>query len=295
MYVIIGATGNTGRQIAEKLLAEGAQVRCIGRSAERLRPLQEAGAEIAVGSVGDEKFLSKAFSGAKAVYAIIPPDLQAENLRSYQNKIGEAIASAISAAGVKYVVNLSSLGGDLPDGTGPVAGLHDQEERLNRLEGVNVLHLRPTFFFENLMALIPMVKSTGVVGNSVKGDLPVPMIATRDIASEAAQRLLKLDFKGHTAKEMLGERHLTFKEVAQVLGKAAGIEDLKYVEVPYDDARSAMVKLGMSDDVARSYVELQQCVNDGVAISVAVRTIDNTTETPIEEFAGAWAAAFKSS
>jgi uncharacterized protein YbjT (DUF2867 family) len=295
MYAITGATGHTGRRIAEALLAEGKQVRCIGRSAERLGPLEKAGAEIAVGSVDDAAFLSKAFNGAEAVYAMIPPDPRAENFRGYQNRIGEAIAKAVSAAGVKYVVNLSSLGADLPDKTGPVVGLHDQEERLNKLDGVNVLHLRPTFFFENLMALIPMVKNMGVAGSSVKADLPVPMIATRDVAKEAAQRLLKLDFKGHTAKEMLGQRHVSFKEVAEILGKAAGIDHLKYVVVPYEDTVKAMVQIGISQDVARASVELQRSVNDRTAMTNVVRTIENTTETPIEEFAGIWAAALKSS
>lgn len=294
MYVITGATGNVGRRLAEILLDAGKPVKVIGRNADRLKPLADKGAEIAVGSLEDEAFLTQAFKGATAVYAMIPPDMQAENVRKYQNQVGEVIARAIVKAGVTHVINLSSVGAHLPDKTGPIAGLHDQEQRLNKLDGVNVLHLRPTYFMENLMAFIPMIRNMGMSGSAVKGDIALPMIATQDIAREAADRLIMLDFKGHTVKELLGQRNVSMREAAGILGAAAKIKDLKYVEFPYEDAEKAIQQAGMSPDVARSYVELQRCLNDGVAITDAARTQENTTKTPIEQFAKVWASIYDS-
>ena len=86
---------------------------------------------------------------------MIPPNFTAVDFRAYQNEVGNSIATGIIKAGVKFVVNLSSQGAEFPAGTGPIAGLHDQEERLNRLQGVNVLHLRATYFIENLLMNIP--------------------------------------------------------------------------------------------------------------------------------------------
>jgi uncharacterized protein YbjT (DUF2867 family) len=294
MYVITGATGNIGRTLAEILLDAGKPVKVIGRSADRLKPLADKGAEIAVGSLEDEAFLTETFRGATAVYAMIPPDLQAEDVRKYQNQIGEAIANAIVKAGVTHVVHLSSLGAHLPDKTGPITGLYDQEQRLNKFDSVNVLHLRPTYFLENLMAFIPMIRNMGMSGSAVKSDIVFPMIATQDIAKEAAERMIMLDFSGHTVKELLGQRDVSMREAMGILGAAAKITDLKYVEFPYDEAEKAIQQAGLSADMARSYVELQRCVNDGLAITDAVRTPEKTTETSIEDFAAVWASIYDS-
>ena len=143
MYVITGATGNTGNVIALKLLAQGQTVRAIGRSADRLAPLTAEGAEAFVCELTDATALVKAFSGARAVYAMVPPSMTSSDFRADQAKVADAIAHAIEEAQVKYAVSLSSVGADKAEGTGPVAGLHYLEEKLNRIPELNVLHLRP--------------------------------------------------------------------------------------------------------------------------------------------------------
>src|SRR6185369_13729295 len=112
MYVITGATGNIGSKTADILLAKGEKVRVIGRNAATLQQFVDKGAEAAVGNLKDGAFLTKAFSGATAVFAIIPPDYTAKDFRAYQNEIGATIATAIKNAGVGCVVNLSSQGAE---------------------------------------------------------------------------------------------------------------------------------------------------------------------------------------
>jgi len=240
MYAILGANGNTGKIVAEKLLAAGKKVTVIGRNAEKLQPFVDKGATAAVGSVLESDFLTKAFKGVTAVYALIPPSYTAEVFRAYQNEAGEAIAAAIKNAGVKYVVFLSSQGAHLPEGTGPIAGLYDQEQRLNKIDGLNVLHLRATYFMENFLGNIDMIKNMGIIGSPVKSDLPIPMIATNDIGEYAAKRLLKLDFSGSSVQDLLGARDLTMKEATRTLGNAIGKADVQYVQFPYEDAEKAI-------------------------------------------------------
>ena len=166
MIVITGATGNVGSKIADQLLSEGKEIRVIGRSAEKLQPFKDRGANVQVGDIGDTEFLTRAFKGADVVFSMIPPNPQAENIRIHINIMGESITNAIRNAGVKKVIQLSSQGAELEDGTGPVLGLHDQEQRLNALEGVDVLHLRPTYFMENLLWNMDLIKSLSA---SLKG------------------------------------------------------------------------------------------------------------------------------
>jgi uncharacterized protein YbjT (DUF2867 family) len=293
MLAIIGATGNIGSKAAEILLTRGEKVRVIGRDAARLRTFVNKGAEAAVGDVKDTSFLTEAFTGVDALFAMIPPSYTAADFRAYQNEVGASIASGITRGGVTYVVNLSSQGGELPAGTGPIVGLHDQEERLNRLVGVNVLHLRPTYFMENLLMNIPLINEKGIAGSAVRGDQSFAMIATKDIGARVAEHLVRKDFDGKIVEDLLGQRDLSLNEAFDVIGRRIGLPNLKYVQFPYDDAARGMVAMGISLNMSRLFIEMSRALNDGLFAVNRPRTAESTTPTSIEEFAETFAAAFE--
>jgi uncharacterized protein YbjT (DUF2867 family) len=292
LFAITGATGNIGSKIANALLKEGKKVRVIGRTADRLKPFTDKGAEAFVGSVDDAEAMTRAFAGATAVFAMIPPNVTSPNVRAYQNKVSEALAAGISRSGVKHVVNLSSVGAHQPDKGGPINGLYDQEQRLNQLSDVNVLHLRPAFFMENNLMNIGVIKQMGSNGSPLNPDLAMPMIATKDIAAEAVQRLIQRDFTGHSVKELLGQRDLTQSEVTRILGSAIGKSDLGYVQFPYEAAQEAMLKMGLSADMAAQYIEMQRSFNEGILKPSQPRSPQNTTRTSIEEFSKFFAKVY---
>ena len=295
MLVVTGATGNIGSKLSELLLAWGAKVRVIGRSAKKLASLSRQGAEAAAGDLGDAVFLTRAFSGADAVFVMIPPNTAAGDFRVYQDRIGESIATAIEKSGVRYVVNLSSQGAELPAGTGPIVGLHEQEERLNRLEGVHVLHLRPTYFMENLLMNIGLIRKNGIMGSAVRGDFPFAMIATKDIADVAADRMIKRDFSGKTVRDLLGQRDVSLEEAARVIGEKLGMPHLPYISFPYEDAEKGMVDAGLSPDMSRLYIEMSRALNEGRFAVAVPRTPESTTATSIEEFADLFARFYHAS
>ncbi|MFA7403911.1 MAG: NmrA family NAD(P)-binding protein [Pelobacteraceae bacterium] len=292
MLAIIGATGNIGSKAAGILLKRGEKVRVIGRAAARLATFVNKGAEAAVGDLKNTAFLTSAFTGVDALFAMIPPNYTAPDFRVYQNEIGASISDAITRAGVRYVVNLSSQGAELPVGTGPIVGLHDQEERLNGLTGVNVLHLRPTYFMENLLMNIPLINEKGIAGSAVRGDRTFAMIATKDIAATVAEHLVRQDFKGKVVQDLLGQRDLSLDEAIGIIGRRIGWPDLKYVQFPYDEAVRGMVAMGISPDTSRLFVEMSRALNDGLFAVNRPRTAENTTPTALEEFAEVFAAAF---
>ena len=295
MYVITGATGNIGSQAADILLAKGEKVRVIGRSAAKLQGFVDKGAEAAVGDLKESAFVTRAFSDATAVFAMIPPDYASSDFRAYQNEIGENIAAGIKKSGVRYLVSLSSQGAELSAGTGPILGLHDQEERLNRLEGVNVLHLRPTYFMENLLMNIPLINHAGFAGSAVRGNLHFAMIATRDIAAHVAERLVKRDFEGKEVQDLLGQRDLSLNEATAVIGRKIGIPDLKYVQFSYEDAAKGLREMGISANVTELFIEMSKALNDALFAVNLQRTVKNTTPTSIEEFADTFAFLYKAS
>jgi uncharacterized protein YbjT (DUF2867 family) len=292
MITVMGATGHTGKAITEALLKVGEKVRALGRSEEKLAELGKAGAETLAGDAADAAFLTKAFRGADAVYTLFAPDLQSPNYHARQKQEGEAIVKAVRETGVRYVVFLSSLGADLEGGTGPIAGLHAQEERLKQLEGTNVLLLRPASFFENFYATLGLIKHQGINGGAIVPDLAVPMIATRDIADVAAKALQTRDWKGAVVRELLGPRELTYAEATRILGERIGKPDLKYVHFSYADMAKALVQMGFSENVAGLYVEMTRAINEGKIKSRAGRRPESTTPTRFEDFVGELARAY---
>jgi uncharacterized protein YbjT (DUF2867 family) len=284
MYVVLGASGNTGQVVAKNLLARQQKVRVVGRNSAHLQPLAAQGAEIFVGDVTDSSVLTKAFQRADSAYVMIPPNPTSDDPLAYAERVSDAIAAAVKSAGIKNVVSLSSLGADKPDRTGPVLGLHHLEQKLNQIESANVLHLRAGYFMENTLPQVHTIRLTGSVIGPLRPDLKLNLIAARDIGAAAADALLGLGFQGKQTRELLGQRDLDFTEIAPIIGKAIGKPNLGYVHAPDDQVRSAMVQMGMSEKFVGLLLEMCASLNSEYMRALEPRTSRNTTPTPFETF-----------
>jgi uncharacterized protein YbjT (DUF2867 family) len=284
-FVVCGATGNVGSKVVEILLAAGEPVRAVARKRIRLGPLVAKGAEPWPGDLGDAAFLAEAFDGARAAFVLIPPKYDAPDIREYQKRIGDSLASALSRARVPRVVTLSSIGAHLSEGTGPILGLHDLETKLDALRNAGVVHLRAAFFMENHLWSIPIIREYGINGSTLRSDMPIPMVATKDIADTTARLLLEGTFTGHAARYLLGPRDLTMSEATRVLGEAIGKPELEYVQSPEEEAHEAMAGMGMSESVASAFLEMYRAFNAGLIRPTQERNAENTTKTTLEEFA----------
>ena len=290
MYVIVGATGNTGSIIADTLLSKGKKVRVVGRDAGRLQRFVRKGAEAFTGDVTDAVALTKAFRGARAAYLLLPPITSRED----QERESDAIAKAVTESGLRYALYLSSYGAHVPEGTGPVAGLHSAEQKLNAIDGLNVLHLRAAYFMENNLAAIGMIRGMGIFGHALPPDLKMPMIATRDVGPYAAQRLLDLDFSGKQTRELLGERDLSMKDATAAIARGIGKPDLRYVQFSYEQMQQALEQMGMPPKKAAVYNEMFKAINEGVLAAQEPRSPENTTPTSFENFVrDVFAAAYQ--
>jgi uncharacterized protein YbjT (DUF2867 family) len=182
------------------------------------------------------------------------------------------------------VVVLSSFGADKPSGTGPVAGLHEFEERLNKIAAANTLYLRAGYFMENTLAQIGIIKQMGVSAGPLRADLKLPMIATRDIGAVAADELMKLDFRGHQTRELLGQRDITMEEVASIIGSQIEKPGLGYFQAPDNQVRAGMLSMGMSPNFADLVLEMAAALNSGHMRALEPRDARNTTPTSYETF-----------
>jgi len=293
-YVITGSLGNISKPLAQNLVAAGHQVTVISSKADKLAQIESLGAKAAIGSVDDIAFLTSTFTGADAIYTMVPPKWDAADWKGYIAKIGQNYATAIKASGVKKVVNLSSIGAHLPEGCGPVTGLYFVEKAFNELAGVDVKHLRPGFFYGNFYGNISMIKHAGIIGANYGANAKMVLSSTNDIATAAAEELLGLSFSGKSV-HYLASDECTTNEIAHILGTAIGKPELPWIDFKDEDAEGSMIGAGLPAEVAKNYTEMGKCMREGKMTEDFHKNRPTTFgTTKLSEFAKEFAYAFNS-
>jgi uncharacterized protein YbjT (DUF2867 family) len=275
MFVIAGVTGHVGKHAAHELLAQKQKVKVIVRDAAKAAEWSQRGAEVAVGRLEDTAFLAGALKGAAGFFTLLPPDYAATDVFATQKHNADAIAAAVKQSGVPVVVMLSSLGADLPTGTGPVKGLHYLENAL-RATGTKLVAIRAAYFQENLGQSVGPAKQMGMYFNFMPSrDAQMPSIATRDIGALVAKTLASPPSKS----EVIDHIGPTYKvsELVDKLGKAVG-KQLQIVDIPPQGHVEAMTKAGLPKPFAEAFAEMYSAFATGKVVPRGDRIVQGTTE-----------------
>jgi uncharacterized protein YbjT (DUF2867 family) len=288
---LTGSLGNISKPLAEILVKQGHEVTVISSQADKANAIEALGAKAAIGSVTDVAFLTGAFKGADAIYTMVPPNFGAADYRGYMNSIGSNYAEAIAASGVKKVVNLSSIGADLPEGTGPIAGLHDVENKLNTLQGVDIMHLRAGFFYVNFFHDISIIKNANIMGNNFSNEAKLVMVHPNDIAAAVAKEL-QTSFTGKNHKYVVSDERV-ISDVVTALGSAIKKPELPWIEFTDEQAYEGMTKAGMPEVIAKTYVEMGTAVRSGILWQDYNKNKPATYgDTKLEDFAKEFAGVY---
>ena len=283
MSIVVNTpNGNIGRKLALALLDAGESVTVTSRSAAKAAALAERGARVVEGSLEDEATLRAAFAGAKALFWVNPPTL-APGFVEKSRQDAERAARVAAAAGIERVVVVSSMGAQNGPGVGPVSSLRAVEAAFEA-QLPNVTTLRAGLFMENYLRDLGTIAALGKIFSPVVGDLPVPLVATADIAARAAALLRDRSWRGHRALGVHGPRDLTHREAAGILGRVLE-RPIEYVEVTLDQARAGMLQAGLSELAAAQYVEMYDALNHGRMNAAEPRDAASTTPTELAEFA----------
>jgi len=291
-YVITGSIGNISKPVIGELVKAGKNVRVVTSNSSRAQAIEDLGATPHLGNVGDVDFLKRTFKGADVVYTMIPPIWETTNWIESMNHVAESYAEAIQSSGIKYVVNLSSMGADVGNGVGPVDGLHNFEKLLNAIPGLNIKHLRPSYFYSNFFAQIGMIKQGGIMGANFGEGEKIFLTHTRDIASVAAEELLNLNFTGTSVRYIISDER-SGKEVAQAIGSVIG-RDLPWVVFTDDEQKQGFLQAGLSESHAENYTALGRAIREGYMQSHARMNKPQFGNTKLEDFAKEFAAIFNS-
>ncbi len=292
---LTGSLGNITKPLAERLIAGGHQVNIISSKPGKAKRIEELGATPLIGSVEDAHFLLSSFQGSEAVYLMIPPNFNVSDYKQFTINVGNNYAQAIKKAGIKYMVNLSSVGSALA-GKAPLLAYQNLERWPDQLPEINVVHLRPAGFYSNFYASMGLIKQQGIMGNNFGGDVSMVMSHPQDIAEAAAEALDSLSFRGKNVVNIISDSK-TGNEIASLLGQATSQPDLKWIQFSDQQLLETLLGNGFSPHAAQHYI-----VDMGIAIREGLleRHYRQSTEKvfgkrSFSEFAKEFAQAYKQS
>lgn len=291
-FTITGSLGNISKSMIEILVKNGHEVTVISSNTQKAPAIEALGAKAAIGSIADTTFLTNAFKNADAIYTMVPPDFAAVNYRQHMAETGKSYVEAIKTSGVKRVVNLSSIGAHLSEGTGPIAGLHEVENMLNTLNDVAVKHLRPGFFYTNFFIDIAIIRNMGIMGSNYEGNSKLSMTHPRDVAEVAAQEL-QGSFEGKTHRYIVSDEQ-PISNVAKTLGAAIGKPELPWIPFSDADLFKGLTGAGLSKSIADLYVEMGHAIGSGILFEDFHQHEPVLVgRTKITDFANEFAAVYK--
>ncbi|WP_028374935.1 NAD(P)H-binding protein [Leeuwenhoekiella sp. MAR_2009_132] len=256
---LTSSLGNIGKTLAENLIKKGHEVTIISHSVERKAEIENINCKPQIGSLQDLDFLIAAFSGADAVFLMNPPDYTQPDIREYYRQTSTNFAKAIETTGVYRVVLLSSFGGHLNYGTGPILGSHFSEEIIKQLPKISLTILRPTYFYYNLNNYIDMIKYTGQILANY-GTTKFPLVSPKDIAEVATY---ELENNQSSLFRYIASSEHTGQEIATALGQAMGKPDLKWTIVSDEDIKKGMEQNGIPTHIASLFTEMYHSLKNG--------------------------------
>ena len=260
-FAVAGATGRTGRVVAETLLARGAKVRVIVRDPSAAATWQTRGAEVAVAELGEARALTRALAGATGAYLLIPPDFGAPSQRAYQDGLARSFAHAVTESGIAHVVLLSGFAAHHDNANGPLAGLHTAERLLGAIPTLRLSAIRAGYFDENVIPSLGNLRETGILPSFFPANLGIPMVATRDVGPLAAELLLDPTANGPVE---LGS-DVTHAEIARTLAHILE-RPIRVEELALDTIAPMLRSLGFTADLAGLYVDMIAGIRSGALV-----------------------------
>lgn len=248
MYVVTGITGQVGSALGKQLLAAGLPVRAVVRDAAKGAAWAARGADVALADLNDAAVLTRAFTGAEAVFVLLPPTFDpAEGFPEARRTIA-ALREALAAARPARVVALSTIGAQAAQ-----PNLLNQlgiMEREFRTLDLPVTFLRAGWFIENSLWDVASARADGTVASYLQPlDRPIPMVACADISALAAE-LLQQIWTCHRVVELEGPARISPNDIAASFSRLLEKEVTAHA-IPRSDWAGLFTSQGMRNPAPR--------------------------------------------
>lgn len=260
MYAVAGVSGQTGAATAHALLAQNLPVRVIVRDEQKGVPWAAIGAEVAVADISNVSALKRALIGIQSAYLLNPPAYSQADPFSAAVHMAEVFADVVETSDLEKAVVLSSISAHLSKGNGTIHTNHLIEKRMASIQKP-VTYLRPGYFFENWAHVLPVARAEGILPSMLTDlDMPVPMVAVKDIGATAAKLMTETWF-GRRLVELVGPTNTTVNGAARIISEALG-KSVKAVAVPRDSWGSILAGSGMSERAVACFIDMYDGFNN---------------------------------
>lgn len=282
---VTGSLGHISKPLTKELVQKGHSVTVISSNPERQKDIEALGAKAAIGKLEDVDFLTSAFTGADAVYCMIPLNLQADQIADYQN-VGNNYVQAIKQTGIKRAVFLSGWAADI------ISSIN-VNNILNQLSNIAVAELRPGSFYTNLYGYIGLIKEKGAIMANYGGEDKIAFVSPKDIATAAAEELTT-PFQGRKIRYVASEE-LTCNEAAGILGEAIGKPGLKWETISDEQMQNSLIKSGIPSQLADDLVKMQAAMHSGIVYENYSRNKPVLRKVKMKDFAKEFATVYNNS
>lgn len=284
--IVTGSLGNISKPLTKELVQKGHSVTVISSNPEKQKDIETLGAEAAIGTVENIDFLTNVFTGADAVYCMIPLNLKVTDLIAYFKKISNNYARAIQKAGIKKVISLSGWV------AGVISSYKDLENILGELPDASVTHIRPGYFYSNFFDSIEMIKEKGHIAATFGGEDKIVLSAPSDIADVIIDEITQTDY-GKKVRYVASDE-MTCSEATKILGTAIGKPHLKWVTMTDKEMQGQLEKFGLSPKMISDILEMQAPVHKGLMAEEFSRHKSEvvTGKVKLVDFAKQFADAF---
>lgn len=301
--VVTGSLGNISKPLSTALVKKGHSVTVISSNPDKRKEIEQSGAKANIGSLTDAQFVAGAFTGADAVYCMVPFDFSVADQDAHMKQITTNYVAAIQHAGIRKVVFLSGWAAD-------VAG-HDMTAVYQQLPGVNVSELRPAIFYTNFYQMMDMMRGKGMMGlvmglraygiralfgrrglllGNYGGNDRIVLVAPEDIAAAALEEL-ETPVTGVKIRYVASDE-LTCNEAASILGSAIGKPWMKWIRISDKQMLQGYKMAGLPEQLSAELVKMQAAIHDGSILASYERQRPVLGKVKLKDFAREFAKKY---
>lgn len=304
--VLTGSLGNISKPLAQQLIAEGHSVTIISSNPKKQKDIQVLEAAAAIGKIEDVSFLTDSFTGADAVYCMIPMSMSETHQQAYMHKIANNYVQAIKQAAVKRVVILSGWSANLIKG-------ENVEDLFNELTDASMTIMRPGSFYTNFYFSMDMIKGKGFIGKYLTlrysglmallrgrtglllgnygGNDQIVFVSPKDIAEAVAEELVNPPTEKVKIR-YVGSEEMTCNEAAKIIGTAIGKPYLKWVLISDKQMLQGLKMAKMPQELAETMVEMQAVMHSGEPLKNFHQNNPKMGKVKLKDFAKEFAAVY---
>jgi uncharacterized protein YbjT (DUF2867 family) len=263
--ILTGSLGHISKPLTQELVAQGHSVTVISSNPGRQKEIEALGAVAAIGSLENVAFLKHVFTGADVVYCMIPPGNYHDphfDIMSYYDKIGNNYAKAILQSGVKRMIHLSSIGGNMNKDNGMLVFHNNVENVLQALPAdISITTMRPVAFYYNLYAFLHSIKANGYIASNYGEDDRCPWVSPLDIAAAIAEEIN--DTTESRKVRYVASEEISCNEIAGILGAALGKPGMQWKLISDEQMLEGLKAAGMNPSFAKGMVDMNHSIHNG--------------------------------